>query len=333
MHGMEPAEVAGQLGLGALRRPVTALKDVEGSARVWKADTDSGAWVVKVGDDWGDYARSIEQAGELEVAAWKAGVGMPEPFIPEAATVGLWQPIGEHQYARALRFLDGEHPASPLDPTVAHWTGATIAALEKLAIPADPAIDYAFNIYPESDWDEWLTQAIDLGVLDREAARALKAAAMFINPIIEAAQASPPEKLVVHSDISFANVLITADGPALLDFDGAAPGVPWWEVIATAFGLDGFDVRSMEPKRDTVDNCLEGFANAGGRIGPTDERAFTGFLAGRLASTAWELWMACGHRGGGPELHAEFTRAVNLSVPALSTMIESVPEWTAWLRG
>jgi Ser/Thr protein kinase RdoA (MazF antagonist) len=333
MHGMEPAQVAERLGLGESRRPATVLKDVEGAAKVWKVDTDSGAWVVKLSDDWGDeYARAIEQAGELEVRAWKAGVAMPEPFIPDAATVGLWQPIGENQYARALRFLDGEHPTTPLAPGVAHWTGATIAALEKLAIPADPSIDYAFNVHPESDWDEWLAQAIDLRVLDKDAARALKDAAMFIGPIIEAAVASPPQKFVVHSDISFANLLLTADGPFLLDFDGAAPGVPWWELIATAFGLDGTDIRTMEAKRDTVDACLAGFAEAGGRIGPTDERAFTGFLAGRLASTAWELWMACGHRGGGPELHAEFTRAVRLSVPALTTMIESVPEWTTWLR-
>lgn len=331
MLGMDPARVAERLGLGKARRPATVLKDVEG-AWAWRVDTDSGAWVVKVNDDWGDYSRAIEQAGELELGAWRAGVAMPEPFIPEAAAVGLWQPIDEGRYARALRFLDGEHPASPLAPDVAEWTGATIAALERLAIPADPAIDYAFNVHPESDWDDWLSQAIALGVLDEEAARALKDAARYIEPIIEAARASPPQKLVVHSDISFANILLTADGPALLDFDGAAPGVPWWELIATAFGLDGTDIRTMEADRTTVEHRLSGYVAAGGSAGPTDERAFTGMLAGRLASTAWELWMACGHRGGGPELHAEFTRAVRLSVAALTTMIDSIPEWTTWLR-
>jgi hypothetical protein len=127
--------------------------------------------------------------------------------------------------------------------------------------------------------------------------------------------------------------LLTADGPALLDFDGAAPGVPWWELISTAFGLDGIDIRTMQATRITVDNCLSGYVAAGGAIGPTDETAFTGMLSGRLASTAWELWMACGHRGGGPELHAEFTRAVRLSVAALTTMCQSTPEWATWLRG
>jgi Ser/Thr protein kinase RdoA (MazF antagonist) len=329
---MDPAEVAEELGLGKSQGPAKVLKAVEGNW-AWKVDTDSGAWVVKVRGNWGDdYAGVIEQAGRLEIAAWKAGIAVPEPFLSGAATVGVWQPIDEHHHASAQRFLVGEHPATPLAPAVAAWAGATIAGLERLAIPADPAVDYAFTVHPESDWDEWLAQAIDLGVLDKDAARALKHAAMFINPITEAALASPPEKIVVHNDISLLNILVTADGPFLLDFDGAAPGVPWWDLISTAFGMDGADIRTMEPVRSTVDNMLTGYLDAGGTVGPTDETAFTGTLAGRLASTAWELWMACGHRGGGPELHAEFTRAVRLSVTALSTMVESIPDWATWLR-
>jgi Ser/Thr protein kinase RdoA (MazF antagonist) len=332
MHGMDPVAVAEQLGLGTSRNAVV-LKDLEG-AWVWKVDTDSGPWVVKVGKYWGDeYSSAIDQAGKLEIGAWKSGVAMPEPLVPAAATIGLWQPLDEDHYARALRFLDGEHPTSPLAPEVAHWTGALIAALAKLAIPADPSVDYAFKIHPDSEWDEWLAQAIDLGVLDKEAARALKDAADFINPITAAAIASPPEKFVTHSDISFANILLTADGPALLDFDGAGPGVPWWELVSTAFGLDGDDVGAIQATRNTVDRCLSGYAAAGGAIGPTDETAFTGMLSGRLASTAWELWMACGHRGGGPELHAEFTRIVRVSVAALTTMVESTSAWATWLRG
>lgn len=330
---MDPAAVADRIGLGKTRRPATVLKAVEGNW-VWKVETGSGAWVVKVRGNWSDdYTSAVEQAGRLEVAAWNAGIAMPEPFLSEAATAGVWQPFGDQHHASAQRFLVGEHPSAPVAPEIASWTGATIAALERLAIPADPAVDYAFSPHPESDWDEWLAQAVDLEVLDKEAAQELKRAAMYINPITESAMAAPPEKIVVHSDISLLNILVTADGPALLDFDGAAPGVPWWDLISTAFGMDGEDVRTIEPTRSTVDHMLSGYVDAGGHIGPADETAFTGMLSGRLASTAWELWMACGHRGGGPELHAEFTRAVRLSVAALTTMVESTPEWADWLRG
>lgn len=333
MHGMDPSAVAERLGLGTSRRPATVLKADEGNW-AWTVSTDSGVWVVKVRDNWADdHSGVIERAGQLEIAAWRAGIAVPEPFLSDAAAVGVWQPIDEHHHASAQRFLVGEHPESPLTPAIASWTGATIAALERLAIPAGPAVDYAFIAHPESDWDGWLAQAVDLGVLDRIPAQALKTAARYINPITAAAVASPPEKIMVHSDISLLNILVTADGPVLLDFDGAAPGVPWWELISTAFGVDGEDVRTVEPARATVDNMLSGYVDAGGTVGPTDETAFTGMLAGRLASTAWELWMARGHRGGGPELQAEFTRAVRISVGALSTMVDSTREWTTWLRG
>jgi len=330
---MDPVKAASRLGLGTIREPAIVLKPAEGNW-AWKIETDSGAWVLKVRGNWGDdYAGTIEQAGKLEVAAWKAGISVPEPFLSDAATVGVWQPIDEDHHASAQRFLVGEHPATPLTPSIAAWVGATIAGLERLAIPVGQAVDYAFIAHPESEWDEWLAQAVDLGVLEPTAARALRASAMRINPIIASALASPPEKITVHNDISVLNILVTADGPVLLDFDGAAPGVPWWDLISTAFGIDGDDIRTVEPVRSTVDSMLRGYIDAGGAVGPIDETAFTGMLAGRLASTAWELWMACGHRGGGPELQAEFTRAVRISVGALSTMVDSVPEWIGWLRG
>lgn len=333
MHRMDPVEVAERLGLGMARRSATVLKAAEGNW-AWKVETDSGAWVLKVRDNWGDdYAGAIEQAGKLEVAAWKAGIAVPEPFLSDAATVGVWQPIDDQHHASAQRFLVGEHPSTPLAPATAAWVGATIAGIERLAVPVGAAVDYAFIAHPESDWDEWLAQAIELGVLEPKAARALKSTAMFIAPIIASALAAPPQKITVHSDISFLNILVTAEGPVLLDFDGAAPGVPWWDLISTAFGMDGDDVRTVEPARSTVENMLRGYVDAGGAPGPIDETAFTGMLAGRLASTAWELWMACGHRGGGPEVQAEFTRAVRISVDALSTMVDSIPEWITWLRG
>lgn len=324
---------AERLGLGTIRKPATVLKSAEGNW-AWKVETDSGDWVLKVRSNWGDdHAGAIEQAGELEVAAWNAGISVPEPFLSDAATVGVWQPIDEHHHASAQRYLVGEHPATPLAPAIAAWVGATIADLGRLAIPVGRAVDYAFIAHPESEWDEWLAQAVDLGVLEPAAARALKAAATRINPIIEAALASPLEKIIVHNDISVLNILITADGPVLLDFDGVAPGLPWWDLISTAFGIDGEDIRTVEPARSTVEGMLRGYVDVGGAVGPIDETAFTGMLAGRLTSTAWELWMACGHRGGGPEVQAEFTRAVRISVDALSTMVDSVPEWIGWLRG
>jgi Ser/Thr protein kinase RdoA (MazF antagonist) len=329
---MEPAQVAERLGLGTLREAATVLKAGE-PYPVWKLTTDAGPWVVKVCRPWGDFWRgAVAQAGKVEAAAWRAGVALPEPLLPETAESGIWRPIGEGHYARAARFLDGSHPSAPFTPRLAHWAGATAADVERLAIEVDPTVDSDFDSHPESAWDDWLAQAVELGVLDRDRARALKDVAMRINEIAASGLASRPVKLVVHRDFSPANVLVTADGPVLLDFDHAGPQVPWWELVSIAFSLASPELGPVEPERATVEACLTGYAAAGGRWGATDESAFTGLLVGRLSTTAYELWMSCGHRGGSPALQAAFGRTLRASVTALSAQIDSTTAWAAWLR-
>ncbi|HEX2145897.1 MAG TPA: phosphotransferase [Glycomyces sp.] len=330
---MDTAQVARKLGLGELRGPVEVLKPDEHSP-VWKVTADSGVWALKVTKPHGDYWRAVAaQSGKLELAAWKAGIGVPEPLHTELGEAGLWRPVGEDRYARAMRFIEGEHPALPLAPPLAAWAGAAVAALEKLAIPADPSVDADLAVIPEAEWDEWFGQALDLGVLDMAQAKAFKDAAMRINPMAEESLAKRPEKLVMHRDITAVNIMLTAEGPMLLDFDWAGPQVPWWEITTVALSLAGPDLGVMRPERRVFEACMTGYAESGGRIGATDESAFTGILFGRLGSAAWELWMACGHRGGSAEMHAQFTRSVRASIGALTDMIEATPTWATWLRG
>ncbi|WP_460496859.1 phosphotransferase enzyme family protein [Glycomyces tarimensis] len=329
---MEPAQVAERLGLGGLRRPASVLKSGEPHP-VWKLATASGPWVVKVVRPWGDFWQGVvAQAGKLELAAWQAGVAMPEPLPPPSAETGLWRPIGEDHYARACRFLEGTRPTAPLAPHLAKWTGTVTAAFEQLAIEADPGVDADFNTHPESDWDDWLAQAKRLGVLDVDGARELKDLAARINAIVGETLASGPVKLVMHRDTSPDNILVTADGPVLLDFDHAGPQVPWWELIGIAFSEASPDLGRVEPDRATVEACLNGYAAAGGRIGATDETAFTGLLALRLSYAAYQLWMACGHRGGSRELQAAFGQGLRDSITALTAQVKLTKAWAAWLR-
>ncbi|WP_194201801.1 phosphotransferase [Glycomyces albidus] len=332
---MEPAAAAAALGLGDLRGPVGILKRDELSP-VWRLETDSGAWVVKAiaphGDYWFD---DVAQTGRLEAAAWRAGVDMAEPFFPAGDASGMWAPVGDGVHARAARFLEGAPAPAPVPPHLAEWAGATFAALERLAIAPDPdgAGDYAFRFHPESDWDEWLGQARDLGVLDAAGARALKDAALRIAAIGEAAVAAKPATLVVHGDFSHLNIMVTPDGPKLIDFDSGGPNVPWWELVAIAIEMGAPGLGVMEPDRASIDACLAGYAAAGGRIQDAGESAFIGILAGRLSSAAWQLWMACGHRGGSAEQQAQFGRDLRGSVTALTTMLDAVPTWATWLKG
>ncbi|THV26833.1 hypothetical protein E9998_17765, partial [Glycomyces paridis] len=216
MAPMEPAEVAERIGLGRLHRPAEVLKHDE-PFPVWRFSTDSGEWVVKATRPWGDFWLGVAaQAGLLEAAAWRAGVPTAEPLIPEACETGLWQPIGDGVYAHAVRFHQGEHPEPPVADALATWAGATVAAIERLDIEADPTVDADYTSHPESEWDTWLSQARDLGVLDARQARSLKDAAVRIDAIAAPAMAAKPRKLVMHRDFSHLNILTTAECPLLI---------------------------------------------------------------------------------------------------------------------
>ncbi|GAA1689943.1 hypothetical protein GCM10009830_41940 [Glycomyces endophyticus] len=335
MHRMEPAAAAAALGLGALRGPAVVLKAEERSP-VWRVDTASGTWVVKSLVPHGDYwLADVAQTGRLEAAAWEAGVGTAEPLRPASAAAGMWAPVGDGSYARAARFLDGAPAPAPVPPHLAAWAGAAFAALERLAVAPDPdpTGDYAFRFHPEAEWDEWLDQAEDLGVLDPAGRRALKDIAVRIAAAGEPAVAAMPERLIVHGDFSHLNIMVTPQGPKLIDFDSGGPAVPWWELVSIAIEMGAPGLGVMEPDRASVEACVAGYADAGSTIGDTGEGAFTGILAGRLATAAWQLWMACGHRGGSPELQAGFARDVRGSITALTAMLDAVPVWSSWLKG
>ncbi|MCD0444140.1 aminoglycoside phosphotransferase family protein [Glycomyces sp. A-F 0318] len=330
---MDVTRATEQLGLGRSLRPPVVLQENE-QLPVWKVETDSGAWVVKLQRPWGDFWLGMAaQTGALEAAAWEAGVAMPEPHSTYLGEAGLWRPVGEDVYARAMRFVEGGHPAPPVAEPLAAWAGGVVAVLEALAIPADPEVVGDYRTHPDEEWDEWFAQAERLGVLDAGQVRAFRHAVARTEEILRADPLAKRPKLVMHRDISYNNVLEGPDGPVLLDFDAAGAQVPWWELVCTAFELAAPGLGVMRPERRVVEACLSGYLAAGGRPGPTDESAFTGMLAGRVSVATWQLWMACGHRGGSPELQARFGRDVRDSVEAATIMLETVPTWAAWLEG
>lgn len=70
---------------------------------VWRLDTITGAYAVK------RLPPSAAPAVEIEVAAWRAGIPVPEP-VPSPATGAYVVPIGDGS-VRVHRWLDGK--ASP----------------------------------------------------------------------------------------------------------------------------------------------------------------------------------------------------------------------------
>lgn len=171
---MYQTQVAERLGLGRLLDAPVLLKDDEQNP-VWKAITVSGAWAVKVVRPWGDFWLPMAaQAGALEAAAWKAGVTMAEPQSTTLGKAGLWRPIEDGVYARAVRFVEGSHPIAPTSDALAAWAGGLVAGLAQCAIPADPTVDGDYRSYSPEEWEDWFTQAEQLEVLSAEHVRIFK---------------------------------------------------------------------------------------------------------------------------------------------------------------
>ncbi|THA65741.1 aminoglycoside phosphotransferase family protein [Streptomyces sp. A0642] len=329
---MNLAQAAERLGLGRVLDAPLLLKDDEQSP-VGKVATDSGSWVVKMGQPWGDFWLPMAaQAGALEVAAWETGVAMPEPQSTILEEAGLWRPIGDGFYARAVRFVEGTHPTAPTCEPLAAWAGGLVAHLARCAIPADPTVDGDYRSYSQEEWEEWFAQAERLEVLSAEHVRILRQSVERTEAMVEDQRDLGRSKLVMHRDIRHQNILTGSGGPVLLDFDAAGAQDPWWELVFTAFHLAGFDRGLGVPERRIVDACLSGYVAAGGAVGAVDETAFTGMFAGRVGVAAWQLWMACGHRGGSPEYQAGFAQTLRESVTAMAMMRRAMPTWATWLK-
>ena len=154
--------------LGVPSRPAEPLAGGSSVAR-WKVHTSRGRWMVKaVGSPASWQLDQMRVSGIVERAAYVAGVPMPRPVEPSGAAAGYWALLCERDlYARASRWVDGTPPDSPAGAGLAGWLGRTLAAIEGLALPGDPATEAAYPVHSVADWHSWLDQAMTAGVLGR----------------------------------------------------------------------------------------------------------------------------------------------------------------------
>ena len=324
---MSPARLAELLGLGTTRGEPRLLKPGD---KVWRVGTDSGDWVIKTvrpsGDRW---AEDMTRAGRLERAAAAAGLPIAQPREPGPDATGMWTPIGDGRYARATRFVPGQHPVTPLDPATAAWAGRILAGLERLAL--DAGTPTAHTVPDTAQWNDLLSGAEADGVLETRVCRELRAATAATTELVTVVPI-PPVRLA-HRDIGPVNILSTSDGAVLLDFDRAGPQVPWWECVGTAFTLASPNTKlGAEPaSRGTVHTVLNAYLDAGGVPGPADRTAFTGLLAARLSFTAFQLRVACGRLGHDATARsraASYLRQATIGLPGL---VDRLDVWSDWL--
>ncbi len=315
-----------------LGEPVAPLRRLPGrsSARVWALDTVAGQWVVKTAQPSGPAALdALRTASTLEAAAQAAGVaGAPAVTIGSAA--GSWAPLpgAPGTYVRVSERLAGQPPPVPLTEPLAAWLGTSVARITGLGLPAKRRRSRS------PQWQRLLPDLLAPAEQDQ-----LLAAARAAGDLIVAANQPRPRRVLAHRDINRRNVLVTGNGPVLLDFDRAGGEVPWWELVHHTFLLACTNLGPEEPDPASVRHAVAGYLQAGGEPGPADPSAFAGLLAGLLD---WVASAAETVSDNQPDNHVgaaadeqpsgDHTRTVlRQAAASLPLVVSALPRWSALL--
>ncbi|MDR6597239.1 aminoglycoside phosphotransferase family protein [Saccharothrix longispora] len=282
---------------------------------VWRLRTTRGTWAVK------RLNRSHEQwwvdaylvSASIQLDAWSRGLPMPRPVRPPVESAPLLADVDGRSW-----LAHEWHDPVPPSPVPA-WAGTTLAALHALPAGGTPNR----RPHPVDEWLTWLDEAP--GPLT-DAVRAHLPDIAEAVALVEACDTTALTPVRTHGDVKPDNVLHTASGPLLVDWDGAAEDHAEWEVTRSALAFADLTDRAA------FTTVVEAYESAGGRRPPADASSFAGLLLVCLGGAAWMLWRALGHR---PVTPAERAAAGPHSLRLLAdlrTALASLPEWTTWLR-
>jgi Ser/Thr protein kinase RdoA (MazF antagonist) len=215
--GVDGKRIAERFGLGRLvGEPVEAATGWGGRNRVWRLDTMEGTFAVK------DTIEELLPAdpGEslrIERCAFEGGV---PAAVPLPSTTGAsYEPLDGRWY-RCHRWIDGTAKQNEETTTNdARQMGAVVAQLHRLAVPVVPLQEQPASPFGRSHWRRLAGRRPEAtwARLIRDDLDAIVRADAF------AASAGDACEVGSHRDLNAHNVLFTAHGLVLIDWDAAGP--------------------------------------------------------------------------------------------------------------
>lgn len=246
----QPA-VAGAFGLGDVRGPAAPVAGAR-SHLMWRLHTSRGTWAVKrlnrSREDW--WLRDYLVSAQIQLDAYDRGFPMPRPVHPlEPAAPLLADVRAGGEIASYLVHEWCESGRSATD--VPEWVGATLTSLHTLPARGTPDGEP----HPVEEWREWLDEA------PNDFTDAVRA---YLPEIAEARSMAVDQgdltPVSTHRDVKPDNVLQTAAGPLLVDWDGAGPDYAEWELTKAALHFSG-----LGENRAAFDTVIRSYEAAGGR--------------------------------------------------------------------
>ena len=239
------------------------------SNRVFRLRTEAGTFAVKeMRNPWADdrWEEGLEAAWEVELAARRAGISMPEPVAnPDDGGPLGWVPRlgGGEAPVRVHRWVEGR-PAgpAPVRPSLASWAGAVLARLHSLELPVeDPDLYPAPHATEPGEWSRLRAAAIGA-----RAPWAIHLAAVdpLLGRIARLALADGARRgqaVMTHGDLDTKNIILSAGGsPHLCDWDVAGPWRPAGELAEVALSLGGWSDFGI------ARTVLAAYSGAGGTV-------------------------------------------------------------------
>lgn len=323
--------IARRFGLGA---PTSELVPVPGgnTHRLFRLTTDHGTWAVKqvqrVDEDW--WLQGFQESTSLELAARSAGVRMPRPVAPAEPLADVLAELptgGQTLTYRVHTWVDGSAPTGSAHPELLEWAARTSATLHGLGLRSRSPLSSTYRTFPAEEWRDWADQARHRG---REVGDHLRASLpvvldvqAHVEPVLDLAELSR----LCHGDLTPENVLVTADGPVLLDWDSAGPEVPELEWLRTLWSF--LRVPPHSPGPSDVRRALDAYLRSGGEHQAPASLRFAGLLNSQLRALAYFTWCAIGHRGLTPEREVA---ADAVAVQALGHLVQSAAGACGWSR-
>ncbi|TWD84339.1 phosphotransferase family enzyme [Kribbella amoyensis] len=264
-----------------------------GDTDTWRFDGVDGRYFVKgywmsTGGQFvaGELRDQLTVAMRYEELALAAGVDMPRPVAPVEPSLG-WVAELEGRYFRVNRWI--EHRALRDGEDIAEWLGRTMAMVHRLEPTGEVGLPewWRGSIHSGSTWRQWVADGNRLGRSWAAPARDRLPLILAITARIEELCATAPDPVRTHGDFKTHNLLMTDEGPILVDWDSVRVDSAALEAGRVAYLFGAGD---PEP----ISRILTAYTSAGGDLTWSAENLFLSVLRNDLQTLTERLRVSLG---------------------------------------
>jgi Phosphotransferase enzyme family len=279
--------IAEAFGVGRVVGGLVAVQHT--SFETWRLRAGAGDYLVK--RLWGvedpPWWRQIERGMGLESAALARGLPVARPVEPREPVFGYAARVEGFGTVRMYEWI--EHRALTDDDDVSAWLGRVVAALHGLMPLTGVQPEWRWwGVFPRERWEEW---ALLGRRQDKPWADALRRQVGFFDELGQAIQAAfiaADDQVLSHGDLEPYNVLVSPDGPVLIDWESVACESATLEIGRAAVSFGGEDP-------DRISRILQQYVDAGGVLAPIGDALFLRKVSLRLCHLAERLDVEVGN--------------------------------------